>query len=131
MNLIKSIVYSDTEALQAILDLHICSNTFDLDPTYSKGKFWIKLNPPLYKYDLVPQYEYVKQADCRNLPFENNSLNSICFDPPFMFGTHGQTKNNLMNKRFTMFDSWQELVDMYIGSLKEFHRILKRKGILA
>ena len=48
-----------------------------------------------------------------------------------MFGTHGQTKNNAMNKRFTMFDNWVNLEKMYRESLIELHRVLKRKGILA
>lgn len=47
-----------------------------------------------------------------------------------MFGTHGQTKNNIMNKRFTMFDSFSDLCVMYQDSLKEFHRVLNKKGIL-
>ena len=81
-DLVKSIYQTDREIIQSILELHVGSERFDLDP-------------------------------------------------PFMFGTHGQTKNNRMNKRFTMFDSWQELVDMYRGCLVEFHRVLPRGGILA
>jgi len=52
------------------------------------------------------------------------------FDPPFCFGTHGKTKNNISAKRFTMFDTFYELCIMYQDSLKEFYRILKKKGIL-
>ena len=127
--LIKSVGYSDTEILTNIKSLFL-NDWFELDPTYSKGNFYKEIPQPKLKFDLVPQSEDIVQADCKHLPLANNSISSIVFDPPFMFGTHGQTKNNIMNKRFTMFDTWPELCIMYQDSLKEFYRILKKKGIL-
>jgi hypothetical protein len=127
--LIKSISYSQDEIFQWIMQLYDIEQ-FDLDPTYSKGVFYKNVPEPRLKFDLQPQVEGVQQADCANLPIESNNLQSIVFDPPFMFGTHGQTKNNKMNKRFTMFNSFPELCIMYQDSLKEFYRILKKKGIL-
>ena len=47
-----------------------------------------------------------------------------------MFGSHGQTKNNIVNKRYTMFDCWLDLSDCYTGILKESYRVLKKGGIL-
>ena len=129
--MIRSYYDSDKDILGGILQLHVVGGQFDLDPTYSRGLFWAGLPEPKLKSDLVSQVSGVIQADAQCLPFGSNSMSSICFDPPFMFGTHGQTKNNIMNRRFTMFDSWQELETMYQGSLGEFNRILSRKGILA
>ena len=129
MNLIKSVYDSQDEILKGIIQLY-CPGGFTLDPTYSTGVFYKNIQPPLLKFDLNPQVEGVQQANCTELPLGTNSVSSIVFDPPFMFGTHGQTKNNIMNKRFTMFDSYPELCIMYQDSLKEFNRILKRKGIL-
>jgi len=126
---ISSICNNDEECLSNILKL-IGKNNFDLDPTYSRGNFYKQIPEVKYKFDLTPQKDDVLQADCRKIPLPNNSIESIVFDPPFMFGTHGQTKNNIMNKRFTMFDKWQELVDMYRGGLKEFYRLLKKGGYL-
>jgi len=128
-NLIKSVSDSQDEILNWIMQLYNVKQ-FDLDPTYSKGVFYKNIPEPCLKFDLNPQIECVQQADCTNLPIEPNSLQSIVFDPPFMFGTHGQTKNNKMNKRFTMFDSFSELCIMYQDSLKEFYRVLNKKGIL-
>lgn len=130
MSIIKSISYSNTEILNNILSLFIKKETFDLDPTYSKGNFYKGIPQPKLKFDLVPQVGGVIQADCRDLPLEYSSISSIIFDPPFMFGTHGQTKNNIMNKRFTMFDKFTELENMYRDSLKEFYRVLKKGGYL-
>jgi hypothetical protein len=94
------------------------------------GVFYKNVPEPRLKFDLRPQIKGVQQADCADLPIESGSLQSIVFDLPFMFGTHGQTKNNKMNKRFTMFDSFPELCAMYQNSLEEFHRVLNKKGIL-
>ncbi len=130
MSVIKSVCYSDTEVLTNIRTLFL-EDWFELDPTYSKGNFYTNIPQPKLKFDLNPQLAEVTQANCTNLPLASNSISSIVFDPPFMFGTHGQTKNNIMTKRFTMFDTWPKLCIMYQDSLKEFHRILKKKGILA
>lgn len=132
MSVISSVVYSDKEAIESIMQLHNNNNPFELDPCYSIGNFYKKtgITQPIYKFDLSPKLPDVVQADVRNLPLQNK-VNSVIFDPPFMFGTHGQTKNNIMNKRFTMFDSFEELESMYKGALLEFSRILRKKGILA
>lgn len=127
--LIKSVVNTDTEFLENVKVLYNI-DVFDLDPTYSKGNFYKGMVPPKLKSDLNPIDDSIRQADCTNLPIASESIGSIVFDPPFMFGTHGQTKNNIMNKRFTMFDSFVDLETMYKGSLKEFYRILKTGGYL-
>ena len=126
---IKSISYNQDEIFQGIIQLY-CPNGFELDPTYSKGIFYKNIKQPSYKFDLNPQMKDVKQADCRKLPIKSNSINSIMFDPPFCFGVHGKTKQNISAKRFTMFQDFDALKDMYQNSLKEFYRILKSKGIL-
>lgn len=130
MDLIKSVGYSDTEILTNMCKLYLDSDEFDLDPTYSKGVFYREVSEPRLKFDLTPQAAGVAQADCTRLPLTSNSVRSIVFDPPFMFGTHGQTKNNKMNKRFTMFDTFEELECMYCGALFEFARILDYNGFL-
>lgn len=90
------------------------------------------MQTPILKFDKTPQIDGVQANDIMSgLPLNDNSIKSIVFDPPFMFGTHGQTKNNLMTKRFTMFDSWLELESMYKKSLQEFYRVLKKNGIVA
>ena len=126
---IKSVYNTDTEILRAIQTLY-APDGFGLDPTFSKGVFYKEISPPKWKFDLNPVVNGVSKADCQNLPLPNSSMVNIVFDPPFMFGAHGQTKNNKMNKRFTMFDSFTELKCVYQNSLREFWRILKKRGYL-
>jgi len=137
MSVISSIVYSDKEAINAILELHCNNNRIDLDPCYSVGNFYNKTNieEPIYKFDITPQLDGVDQADVRCLPLGDKSLNSVIFDPPFMFGgkngPHGKQSSNKMAKRFTMFFNFDELENVYKGALSEFYRILNKKGIVA
>jgi hypothetical protein len=116
----------------SIKKLYLKDRFFDLDPCYSSGKFYGDGCQPEIKMDKNPQNINIIANDILNgIPLGTNSINSVVFNPPFMFGTHGQTKNNIMTKRFTMFDSWIELELMYKKALKEFYRILKKNGIIA
>ena len=136
MELIKSISYSQAEIINWILQLHSPTGKIDCDPTYSIGNFYKNtgIEEPLYKFDIKPQVDGVKYGDCRNLPIEDNSLNCIMFDPPFLATTGKSLTENLggnkINKRFGVYPSETELHRFYIDSMKEAYRILKDKGIL-
>ena len=100
---------------------------------YNKGMFYKALvNKPKYRFDLnaLEKGYDAEIGDARKLPIESSSINCMILDPPFMFGTHGQTKNSVISKRYTMFDTFGELRDCYIGILKEAYRVLKKYGIL-
>lgn len=134
--MIKSISYDQTEIIQGILNLHSPNHKIDCDPTYSKGNFYkdTGIEKPKYIFDINPQTEDTVQSDCRQLPIKDNSLSCIMFDPPFLATTgkslFKQDKNNIINKRFGVFNSEKELHQFYIDSMIEFWRILKNKGIL-
>ena len=136
MSLISSISYDQIEIIENILKLHTKDNTIDCDPTYSKGNCYKngKIKEPKYKFDVNPQTEDTIKADARNLPLDDNSVNCIMFDPPFL-ATTGKSitandNNNFINKRFGVFPNEKELHQFYIDSMKEFYRILKDDGIL-
>ena len=128
---IKSVSFSQHEIIKDILHLHCNGNPIDCDATYSIGNFYKKgLERPKYKFDINPQIKGVVKASSTNMPLEDNSINVMMFDPPFMFGKHGKTDENIMNKRFSMYDKWEDLEYHYKNSLKEFNRVLDKKGIL-
>ena len=131
MSVIKSVWFSNTEILNSINNLYLNNKGFDLDPTFSKGVFYKDFPRPKYISDLTPKFNYVEQSDCTKLKFESNSLESICFDPPFVHGSAGQRKNNINSIRFTIMPNHNSVIDLYKNSLIEFHRVLKKKGILA
>lgn len=132
--IIKSISYDEDEIIQSILSLHCCGS-IELDPTYSKGNFYKGIiTEPKYKFDINPQVDGVKMANAENLPLEDNTINTIMFDPPFLATTGksltADNDSNKINKRFGVYPSEKELHQFYQNALKEFYRILKLNGIL-
>ena len=132
---ISTIGYNEQEIIRDILYLHVDGENIDCDPTYSIGNFYKNgLPKPKYKFDKFPQSKEVMEATSDNLPLEDSSIKVIMFDPPFVIG--GVTYNEadkgscLIAKRFTQFESFEELKKMYSGSLKEFHRVLQSGGIV-
>lgn len=134
--MIKSISYNQEEIIKNILELHVPDKKIDCDPTYSKGNFYKsgEIERPEFVFDILPKYDYVQKADCRDLPLEDSSINTIMFDPPFLATTGKSLEeddgSNIINKRFGVYPSEKELHKFYKDSLLEFHRILKNDGIL-
>lgn len=136
MNVISSISYDQSEIINNILLLHTNNHVIDCDPTYSKGNFYKNtgIKEPIYKFDINPQTDDTIQADVRNLPLENKSIQTIMFDPPFL-ATTGKSlvvnnDNNIIAKRFGVFNSEKELHQFYIDAMIEMYRILDDNGIL-
>jgi hypothetical protein len=135
---ISSIGYDEQQIIANILSLHSKENKIDCDPTYSVGNFYKSGIPkPKYIFDKYPQPGLgtrVIQASANNLPLNDESINTIMFDPPFVIGgeLHEGIKegSSIIQKRFTGFNSFFELKQMYFLSLREFYRILKDNGIV-
>lgn len=126
-----SVFKSDSEILTAIDDIFLKNNWYDLDCTYSKGVFYYDIKQPRLKSDLEPLFEDVIKSDCTKLDFvEDNSLNSIVFDPPFLFRNRKSVNNDKISARFTCFKNYEELQDMYKKSMNCIYNKLKKGGYL-
>jgi hypothetical protein len=132
---IKSIGYDQFGILEDIMTLY-CPRGFECDPTYSIGNFYKSVIPePIYKFDINPQVPGVIQASADDLPLENESVNSINFDPPFLASKgptidHPSDGQCLIIRRFSQFPTMEELYTFYASSMREFARVLKPHGIL-
>ena len=127
-----SVFNSDKEILQAISDIHLRGKWFDADITYSKGVFWYELEKPKYMSDLAPLFDYVTQDDSTSLStYQNDSLSSIVFDPPFLFRPRKSENNDKISNRFSYFKSYDDLIKMYRKSLDAIFTKLTKGGILA
>lgn len=124
---VRTAYTDERELLNDILWLYNNGEGVDVDPCYSVGRFWKGLPGPKYRFDVAPRSANVVQADCTNLPIENEQVNSVMFDPPFV--TY-PSETSIITNRFSAFKTLDELKDMYIESLSEFYRILKPKGLL-
>lgn len=126
---VKTTYTDETALISNILGLYNNREGVDLDPCYSKGRFWKGLPQPRLKFDFKPQTKDTVQADVRNLPLEGSTINSIMFDPPFVIGI-GKSTGGIMRNRFSGFRDLNELMEMYTSSLYEFFRIMNKKGLL-
>jgi len=126
---ILSVFQKDEDVIQALSDIHLKGKWFDLDCTFSKGVFYKNIQEPKIKSDLLPVAEDIIKADSKDLYFlENNKINSIIFDPPFLFRDRKAINNDKICKRFSYFKTFEDLIIMYEDSLKEFYRILNKGG---
>ena len=156
-DVIRSIGYNQHEILYNIMQMHNDGIPFDCDPTYSIGNFYGKFNitkvngetieieipAPKYKFDVCPQVEGVEKIEpLGKLPLEDNSIDSICIDLPFVIScgpsmntpdvdeNGKKAKNNLISRRFASYYPVAELLKSYKHFLKESYRVLKEDGIL-
>lgn len=126
-----SIFEKDEDILIAIDDIFLKNKWYDLDCTYSKGVFYQNIQQPRIKSDLYPQFEDVIKSDCTKLQFiDNDSLNSVIFDPPFLFRNRKSKNKDKISARFTYFNSYEELQEMYRKSMNCIYDKLKKGGFL-
>ena len=129
--MIKSISYSQDEIINNILSLYL-NNKIDLDASYGNGQFYKNINVyPELKYDIDSNLDDVDNFSSTELPNNNLSLESVVFDPPFLtYIKKGREHDSIMAKRFSGYYSYDELKEHYELSIKEFSRVIKRKGFL-
>lgn len=128
--IIKTVYETDQEIIQSILELHIKDDRFDIDPTYSTGRFYKGLNEPRRKFDLYPQTDDTEQASSVALPI-TDKIHSICFDPPFLAGYTTGKQTGIIGERFNGFRYMPDVWQYYKESLREFARILEDGGFVA
>lgn len=157
MPTIKSIGYNQHEILYNIMQLHNNGKPFDCDPTYSIGNFYgefkiskddgsvetVEIPAPKYKYDVYPQIDGVEKIEPLGpLPLEDESIESICVDLPFVIScgpsmntpdvdeNGNRVKNNMIARRFACYYPVAELLESYAHWLYECYRVLKKDGVL-
>lgn len=155
-DVIRSIAYSQHEILYNIMQMHNNGKPFDCDMTYSKGAFYgtftvttitgekkeVMIPEPKYKLDVAPQQEdTIRIEPLGDLPFEDNSIESIVFDPPFVIScgpsmntpdydeNGNRVKNNMISRRFASYYPVNQLLESYFHWISEIKRVLKPDGI--
>lgn len=132
-DMIKSVYDTNYDVIKNIMELHDIEQ-FDLDCTYSTGSFWKNLPKPKLKTDIEPVVEGVMECNSENLPFEDGSMKSIMYDPPFVIvgKTFKENKqgSSVIAKRFSGYQTFEELKSNYYKSLKELYRITEENGIV-
>jgi len=133
----------NAELFPKILDLHVPVGAVIADVTFGNGVFW--RNVPRSKYT-VRATDIADGVDCRDLPYENESLDCVVLDPPYMEGffrrsgtdkagggSHSAFRNYYSNgdERSEGTAKWHAAVsDLYFKAGREAYRVLKPNGVL-
>ena len=130
--IIKSVSYDQQEILNWILKLYVPAGFFQADYNFSKGIFYRdnKVPMPQLRYDKFPEQceGVLPLEDAEGI--EDNTLESVIVDMPFLVTRKEWTKTSRMAQRFNSFDNMDEATEenRYIIGLA--YRKLKNKGIL-
>lgn len=132
-DVVFSLSFDERKIIQSIIDLYNNGEPFDLDPTYSTGRFWQGLPQPIHKFDMFPQTPDTRQANSNCLPFEDGEIGSIMFDPPFVIKNQERLngKRGKIESRFYGYPTINHLREHYQSTLREFFRILRPSGLVA
>jgi hypothetical protein len=125
---------TNDEVFPFVLSLYVEPGSTIADVTYGQGVFWRKVPPDAYK--MLPS-DLSEGVDCRNLPYENNSIDCVVFDPPYMHtpgGTahvnHQNYEGYYKNNRANPDKKYHEAVlDLYFTAAREVWRVLRDGGI--
>lgn len=85
-------VQNNEEIFPKILQLYVPEGSNIADVTYGKGVFWKRVD--LGKYHLFPS-DIKTGVDCRRLPYDDESMDCIVIDPPYMEGLYRRKQDHL------------------------------------
>jgi hypothetical protein len=129
--MISTIGYDQHQIIKDIITLHVPSGIIEVDPTYSKGNFYKDgIQPPIEKYDLFPKTEDTVQCEASDLPYCDDQVSSLMFDPPFIVGHTKDKPTGIIGERFHGFRYIKDLWEWYDLCLAEFYRVMVKKGVL-
>lgn len=138
-------VGTNADIFPDILRLHVPVGSLVADVTWGKGVFWRDVDP--MAYTVLPT-DISMGVDCRDLPYEDASIDCVVLDPPYMEGFYrAESKHKAgagshrsfaeaysngteVNTKYIGTYRWQESVtEMYIEAAHEAYRVLKPQGI--
>jgi hypothetical protein len=128
--------YSGTndEVFPLVLSLYVAKGSKVADVTFGKGVFWRHV--PDDAYELLAT-DLATGVDCRDLPYEDASVDCVVFDPPYMHtpgGTahvnHQNYESYYRNNRADSPKKYHEAVlDLYFQAAREAWRVIREDGV--
>lgn len=117
-----------------ILKLYVPLSSMVADVTWGMGVFWKQVKTSDYT---VFATDLKSGIDCRSLPYPDNHLDCVVFDPPYMHSPGGTAHMGHQNFEFyyqnnvtTSNKKYHEAVlELYFQAADEAKRVLKGAGI--
>ena len=124
-------------ALPQILGLYVSPGSIVADVTYGKGVFWRHIPSDLYDLKAT---DIQSGVDCRALPYKNEEIDCVVFDPPYMHTPGGtahvshepfeQHYRNNGSRNQTGSKYHEAVLDLYRDGGQEAYRVLRERGVL-
>lgn len=120
-----------------ILGLYVAPGSIVADVTFGKGVFWNNIAPDEYTLFAT---DIADGVDCRDLPYADETIDCVVFDPPYMHSPGGTAysthepyeqyyRNNGTGNR-TKTKYHEAVLELYIDGGKEAYRVLRERGVL-
>jgi len=117
-------VGTNADQFPDVLEMYVPDGATVADVTYGKGVFW--RNIPNGKYNLL-ETDIQTGTDFSRLPYENQSIDALVLDPPYMHG--GATVKASINECYkNQNTSHASVVRLYAAGILEAARVLRKKG---
>lgn len=135
-------VGTNAEVFPTILSLHVPKGAKVADVTYGKGIFWKEIREN--DYDVLAT-DIKTGVDCRDLPYEDATIDCVVLDPPYMEGLFRRNENHLAGAgNYAAFRNTysngektekgpkyhEAVLDLYFKAGAEAYRVLKDNGVL-
>lgn len=130
------------ELFPQIMSLHVPPGSVVADVTHGTGIFWKRV--PAGKYTLLPT-DIKAGVDCRKLPYDDESIDCVVLDPPYMEGLFRRSAHHLAGAgSYAAFrDTYSNgegtaggpkyhaaVLDLYFRAGREACRVLRKHGVL-
>ena len=127
---------SNEQVFPRVLALYVAPGSVVADVTHGKGVFWRLVEPGRYR---VLASDLRDGVDCRDLPYEDESVDCVVLDPPYMHSPGGTThsgqnpfesyyRNNGTGNR-TSAKYHEAVLELYVDAGKEARRVLRDRGV--
>lgn len=133
---------SNADLFPQILELHVPRGSTVADVTYGKGVFWRNVDDDDYH---VIASDIATNVDCRDLPYEDEEIDCVVLDPPYMEGFYRNDEKTLAGAgTYNAFRDYYSdgkgapaksakyhaaVLSMYMDAGKEASRVLRGKGV--
>ena len=142
--ILTSSVGNNSPVLRDILGLYVREGATVADVTYGKGAFWKDVPSGAYN---VLATDIQMGVDCRDLPYEDGSIDALVLDPPYMEGlfrkdtshmagggSHSAFRERYSDSKATLHTEgapkWHDAVlDLYFKAGVEAKRVLRDYGM--
>ena len=134
---LSAAVGGNDELFPTVLSLYVADGSTVADITFGRGVFWC--NIPEGRYRLLAT-DLRDGVDSRSLPYDNESIDCVVFDPPYMHSPGGTAhqkhqpfenyyRNNGSGNR-TSAKYHEAVVALYNETGKEAFRVLRKRGVM-